>query len=137
MLGPVMTARLQGIAWTHQRPGKKPADLKNEQWWVRELADAGYNPANLSHRAGQPAVSVDDLAVQEVALRALDRSARRVRRRGRRTVQEHVTRLTTEAGVQATPAELREFITLATELAVSDCFSVLPLRAATWSTSHT
>src|SRR5690606_27634190 len=30
MLGPVMTARLQGIAWTHGRPGKKPADLKNE-----------------------------------------------------------------------------------------------------------
>ena len=24
-LGPVMTAKLQGIAWTHQRPGKKPA----------------------------------------------------------------------------------------------------------------
>ncbi|CEG97208.1 Conjugal transfer protein [Propionibacterium freudenreichii] len=131
VLGPVMTARLQGIAWTHQRPGKKPADLKNEQWWVRELADAGYNPANLSHRAVQPAVSVDDLAVQEVALRALDRSAASASAWTRHTVQEHVTRLTTEAGVQATPAELREFITLATELAVSDCFSVLPLRAAT------
>lgn len=34
-LGRVMTARLQGIAWTHQRPGKKPVDLKDEQWWVR------------------------------------------------------------------------------------------------------
>jgi hypothetical protein len=44
-------------------------------------------------------------------------------------VQEHVTRITTEKGVQAAPAELREFITLATGLAVGDCFSVLPLGA--------
>ena len=38
-----MSARLQGIAWAHQRPGKKPADLKNEQWWRQELTDAGYD----------------------------------------------------------------------------------------------
>lgn len=41
-------------------------------------------------------------------------------------MQEHVTRITTEYGVQATPAELREFIDLASGLAVGDCFSVLP-----------
>ncbi|GLJ63398.1 MULTISPECIES: MobF family relaxase [Microbacterium] len=131
VLGPVMTARLQGIAWTHQRPGKKPADLKDEQWWVQELRDAGYDPARLERRAVQSVLSVDDLAVQEVASRALDRSAASASAWTRHTVQEHVTRITTEAGVQATPDELREFIAVATGLAVSDCFSVLPPGAAT------
>ncbi len=131
VLGPVMTARLQRIAWTHQRPGKKPAYLKNEQWWVQELRDAGYNPALQQRRPAQRAVSVDDLAVQEVASRALDRSAADSSAWTRHTIQEHVTRITTEAGVQATSAELREFITLATELAVSDCLSVLPPGAPT------
>lgn len=130
-LGPVMTARLQGIAWTHRRPGKKPTDLKNEQWWVQELADAGYDPAISEHRAVQPAVSLDDLAVQEVASRALDRSAAGASAWTRHTIQEHVTRITTEHGVQAAAAELREFITLATELAAGDCFSILPPGAAT------
>ena len=130
-LGPVMTARLQGIAWTHQRPGKKPADLKNEQWWEQELRDAGYNPAAHQHGTAQRPVPIDDLALQEVASRALDRCAAASSAWTRHSVQEHVTRITTEHGVQATPAELREFITLATELAVSDCFSVLPPDAAT------
>ncbi|MFK5210461.1 MobF family relaxase [Propionibacterium freudenreichii] len=130
-LGPVMTARLQGIAWTHQRPGKKPTDLKNEQWWVQELTDAGYDPATSEHRAAHSPVSVDDLAVQEVASRALDRSAAGASAWTRHTIQEHVTRMTTEHGVQATPAELREFIALATELAISDCFSVLPPGSVT------
>ncbi|QQT71112.1 AAA family ATPase [Brevibacterium casei] len=131
VLGPVMTARLQGIAWTHQRPGKKPADLKNEQWWVQELADAGYDPAAPRPITVQHPVQVDDLAVQEVASRALDRCAAASSTWTTHTVQEHVTRITTEHGVQATPAELREFITMATELAVSDCFSILPPEAAT------
>ncbi len=130
-LGPVMTARLQGVAWTHQRPGKKPSDLKNEQWWVQELHDAGYNPAARPRSTVQLPVLLDDLAVQEVAARALDRCAAASSAWARHTVQEHVTRIATEHGVQATPAELREFITMATELAVSDCFSVLPLDAAT------
>lgn len=130
VLGPVMTARLQGIAWTHQRPGKKPADLKNEQWWRQELADAGYDPATLEHRAVRPVVSVDDLAVQEVASRALDRCAASSSAWTRHTIQEQVTRITTEAGVHATAAELREFIALATGLAVSDCFTILPPGSA-------
>ena len=131
VLGPVMTARLQGIAWTRQRPGKKPADLKNEEWWQQELTDAGYDPTQNRQRPVRPVVSVDDLAVQEVASRALDRSAAGASAWTRHTVQEHVTRITTEAGVQAAPAELREFIALATELAISDCFSVLPPGTAT------
>ncbi|UOR02461.1 AAA family ATPase [Leucobacter allii] len=130
-LGPVMTARLQGIAWTHQRPGKKPIGLKNEQWWVQELADSGYSPERLARRSGPRPALLDDLAVQEVASRALDRSAAASSAWTQHMVQEHVTRITTEHGVHATPAELREFITIATELAVSDCFSVLPPDAAT------
>lgn len=130
-LGPVMTARLQGIAWTHQRPGKKPADLKNEQWWVEELRDAGYDPAKLQQKTVQRPVRVDDLVVREVASRALDRCAAASSAWTRHTIQEHVTRITTEAGVQATPVKLREFVAIATELAVSDCLSVLPPAAAT------
>ena len=129
-LGPVMTARLQGIAWAHQRPGKKPADLKNEQWWRQELTDAGYDPEHLERRAVQPSASLDDLAVQEVASRALDRCAASASAWTRHTVQEHVTRITTEAGVQAAPAQLREFIAVATDLATDDCFSILPPGSA-------
>ena len=117
---------MQDAAWAFQRPGKKPSDLKDEQWWRQELAAAGYDPDKLHRRAVQPVVSVDDLAVQEVASRALDRCAATASTWTRHTVAEHVTRIITEAGVQATPAELREFIDLATGLAVSDCFSVLP-----------
>jgi conjugative relaxase-like TrwC/TraI family protein len=84
-LGPVMTARLQGIAWTHQRPGKKPADLKNEAWWVQELRDAGYESAASEHRAVQPAVAVDELSPCRRLHRARWIAARRVRRRGRGT----------------------------------------------------
>ena len=124
--GPVMTARLQGIAWAHQRPGRKPADLKNEQWWVQELRDAGYDPDTVQQRESVAPGSLDDLAVQEVAGRALDRCAAAASTWTSHTVQEHVTRIATEHGVQATPAGLREFIDLATRLATEDCFSVLP-----------
>ena len=129
-LGPVMTARLQGIAWARQRPGKKPADLKNEQWWVQELRDAGYDPAAPQRSTVRPPVQLDDLPVQEVASRALDRCAAASSAWTQHTVQEHVTRITTEHGVQATPVELRKFITVATDLAVSDFFYVLPPGAA-------
>ena len=130
-LGPIMTAKLQGIAWTHKRPGKKPTDLKNEQWWVQELRDAGYDPAAPRRSTVQRPVQLDELAVQEVASRALDRCAAASSSWTKHSMQEHVTRITTEHGVQATPAELREFIKIATDLAVSDCFSVLPPGAAT------
>ncbi|MGP5055236.1 MobF family relaxase [Brachybacterium paraconglomeratum] len=129
--GPVMTARLQGIAWAHQRPGKKPADLKDEQWWQQELTEAGYDAERLERRAVQPPVRLDDLAVHEVASRALDRCAAGASAWTPHTVQEHVTRITTEHGVQATSQELREFVNLATDLATGDCFSVLPPGAPT------
>ncbi|WP_259342681.1 MobF family relaxase [Corynebacterium falsenii] len=129
--GPVVSARMQGTAWAHQRPGKKPADLKNEQWWQQELADAGYDPENLGRRAVQAPVALDALPVQEVASRALDRCAAASSVWTPHTVTEQVTRIVTEAGVQAAPAELREFINTASEVAVSDCFSILPPGAAT------
>ena len=129
--GPALTARMQDAAWAFQRPEKKPTDLKDEQWWRQELSEAGYDPDKLNPRPAQPAVSVDDLAVQEVASRALDRSAAGSSAWTRHTIQEHVTRITTEHGVQATPAELREFTAIATALAVSDCFSILPPGAPT------
>ncbi|MFT4122763.1 MAG: MobF family relaxase [Microbacteriaceae bacterium] len=124
--GPVLTARMQDAAWAFQRPGKKPADLKDEQWWQQELTDAGYNPDQLQHRDTVAPASLDDLSVQQVASRALDRCAAAASTWTPHTVREHVTRITTEAGVQAAPAELREFIDLATGLAAGDCFSVLP-----------
>ena len=129
--GPVMTARMQGIAWAHQRPGKKPADLKNEQWWRQELCEAGYDLAVLERKPVQPPASLDDLAVQEVASRALDRCAAGASAWTPHTVAEHVTRITTEAGVRATPQELREFIAVATDLATGDCLSILPPGAPT------
>ena len=124
--GPALTARMQDAAWAFQRPGKKPADLKNEQWWQQELAEAGYHPDTLQHRGTVAPASLDDLSVQQVASRALDRCAAAASTWTPHTVAEHVTRITTEQGVRATPAELREFIDLATGLATEDCFSVLP-----------
>lgn len=125
-VGPALSARLQGIAWAHQRPGKKPADLKNEQWWAQELTDAGYTPATLRQQVRRASVALDKLSVQEVASRALDRCAASGSAWTLHTVTEQVTRITTEHGVQATPAELREFIGLASKLAIGDCFSILP-----------
>ena len=44
----------------------------------------------------------------------------------RHTVQEHVTRIITEAGVRAEPAALRDLIAITTRQAAEDCLSVLP-----------
>ena len=129
-IGPVLSARLQGFAWAHQRPGKKPSDLKNEQWWQQELTEAGYEPTSLTPQTVQPPMELDELSVQEIASRALDRCAAGYSAWTPHQVQEQVTRITTETGVQAAPAELREFIAVATELATGDCFSILPPGAA-------
>ncbi|WP_448390592.1 MobF family relaxase [Microbacterium aurum] len=125
-IGPVIASRLRAEAWAYERPAKKPTTLREEAAWVTELREAGYDPDHLERKSVQPTVSLDDLAVQEVASQALDRCAASASAWTPHTVQEHVTRITTEAGVQATPQELREFITAATDLAVSDCFSILP-----------
>ncbi|PMC01859.1 TrwC relaxase [Microbacterium sp. UMB0228] len=123
--GPVVRARLKAKAWEHERPGKKPTVLGSEAGWRAELEDAGYSPD--APRAHRPApVALDELRIEEVASRALDRAAAGASAWTAHTLREHVTRITTEHGVQATPEELREFVQLATQLAASDGLSILP-----------
>ncbi|WP_436327146.1 MobF family relaxase [Brevibacterium sp. FAM 27836] len=130
-IGPVIASRLRARAWAYERPAKMPTTPAEEAAWVTELREAGYDPERSERKTAQPPASLDDLSVQQVASRALDRCAAGASAWTRHTVQEHVTRITTEAGVQAAPAQLREFIDLATVLATEDCFSVLPPGSAT------
>jgi thymidine kinase len=123
--GPVMRGRLRAKAWDHQRPNKKPTALGSEERWRRELEDAGYTPGAARVRRSVP-VALDELQIQEVASRALDRCASGASAWTVHTLQEQVTRITTEHGVHAAPDELREFVQLATLLAAEECFSVLP-----------
>jgi hypothetical protein len=124
--GPVVRSRMIMASWAYERPIKNPGRFPDEAGWQQELADAGYDPATLNHRPTATPASLDDLRVQEVANRALDRCAAGASTWTRHTIQEHVTRIANEAGVRATPGELREFITMTTGLAADDCFSVLP-----------
>ena len=123
--GPVVTSRLTAMAWDHERPAKKPTSLKDEASWRAELDTLGYTPGLPRVRRPAP-VSLDDLSLQEVAGRALDRCAAGASTWTRHTVQEHVTRIITEAGVRAEPSALRDLIAITTRLAVEDCLSVLP-----------
>ncbi len=128
-MGPVVSARLAAKAWAHERPAKKPTTLREEQAWVTELREAGYDPDTLRRPVRRAPASLDDLAVQTVANRALDRCAAGGSAWTQHTVQEHATRIMTEYGVQAAPAEIREFVNIATSLAMEDCFSILPPSA--------
>jgi hypothetical protein len=124
--GPVVRSRLEAMAWDHERPAKKPSRLGSEAGWRRELEAAGYTP-NPKRVAARVPMALDDLSVQQVALRALDRCAAAASTWTVHTVQEHVTRIITEAGVCATPEALRDMVAMTTRLAVEDCLSVLPL----------
>ncbi|WP_285120125.1 MobF family relaxase [Propionibacterium freudenreichii] len=128
--GPVVRARLHAKAWDHERPNKKPSQLGSEAGWRRELQDAGYTP-DLPRATVQPARTLDELAVQQIASRALDRAAAAASAWTVHDVQEQVTRIVTEAGVRATPDELREFIGITTRLATGDCLLILPPGAPT------
>lgn len=123
--GPVVRARLQAKAWDHQRPNKKPRTLGSEEGWRRELDEAGYTLHAPRVRRHAP-VALDGLRVQQVASRALDRCAAESSTWTVHTITEHVTRILTEHGVQAAPAELRKLISTTTRLAIDGCFSVLP-----------
>lgn len=123
--GPVVRSSLLAKAWDHERPSKKPLQLGSEAGWLRELQDAGYTP-DLPRTAVRPARTLDELAVQQVASRALDRCAATASAWTVHDVQEQVARIVTEAGVRAAPDELREFITITTRLAADDCLSILP-----------
>jgi len=75
-------------------------------------------------------VALDELHVQQVASRALDRCAARTSTWTVHDIQEHVTRIITETGVRAERDELRSLIAMTTRLAAEDCLSVLPPGAA-------
>ncbi|MBW1639024.1 AAA family ATPase [Microbacterium resistens] len=124
--GPAVRARLLHKAWAHERPSKKPSVLATEAGWRAELEDAGYTPDTLTKTPQRRTVGLDDLSIQDVASRALDRCAAGASAWTPHTIREHVTRITTEHGITASPAEVREFVYLATDLARSDCFSILP-----------
>ena len=128
--GPVLRARLKAKAWEHERPSKKPAVLGNEVGWQAELEDAGYTQ-NLPRARRAAPVALGELHIEEIASHALGRCAAGASAWTMHTVREHVTRITTEHGVQAEPTDLREFVQLATQLAAEDCFSVLPPGAPT------
>ncbi|WP_233613171.1 MobF family relaxase [Leucobacter edaphi] len=130
-MGRVVSSRLTAQAWAYERPAKKPTTLREEEAWLTELREAGYEPKHLTRRPARAPVSTDGLSVQRIASRALDRCAAAESAWTRHTVQEHATRIITEAGVRATPGELRELIAVATALALEDCFSILPPDAAT------
>ena len=130
-MGPVVSSRLVAQAWAHERPAKKPTTLREEEAWLTELREAGYGPNRLMCKLATLPVASDELSVQRIASRALDRCAAAESAWTRHTVQEHATRIITEAGVRATPDELRELIKVATTLALEDCFSILPPDGAT------
>ena len=125
-IGPVVASRLRAEAWAYERPAKKPTTLGDEAAWVTELREAGYAPDTWQRPEPIASVSLDDLSVQEVASRTLDRCAAAESAWSAHTVTEHATRIMTEHGVQATPAEIRDFITAASRLALEDCFTILP-----------
>jgi hypothetical protein len=123
--GPGVSGRLQAKGWDHERPNKKPSILGSEVGWLRELTEAGYTPQP-ARATVQRAHTLDDLSVQQVASRALDRCAAGASTWTVHDIQEHVTRILTEAGVRATPEALRDLVAVTTRLAVEDCLSVLP-----------
>lgn len=126
--GPVVHARMIAKAWAKERPQKRPTTLAHEAGWRQDLTDAGYDPNRFLQRRlpAHAPVGVDDVAIQTIASRALDRCAAAASTWTRHTVQENVTRIVTEYGVRAGPVELWQLVELATDLAVGDCLSVLP-----------
>ena len=123
--GPAVTARLTAMAWDHERPQKKPSNLHDEAGWREELDAIGYTQKLPRVPSRQP-LSLDELRVQRVASRALDRCAAAASTWTRHSVQEQVTRIITEAGVRAQPVALRDLVAITTDLAMEDCLSVLP-----------
>jgi len=128
--GPVARARWHAKAWDHQRPNKKPTALGSEDGWRRELSDACYTPDPPRSPRRNP-VKLDELRVQHLAARTLDRCAAGASAWTTHTITEHVTRIITEHGVQAEPEELRDLIAITTRLVVEDCLSILPPGAPT------
>ncbi|MBS0476109.1 MAG: AAA family ATPase [Proteobacteria bacterium] len=128
-MGPVVSSRLTAKAWAFERPAKKPTTTREEAEWLTELREAGYDPETLTRKLISAPAQSDELSVQEIASRALDRCAAGSSAWTHHDVQEHASRIITEHGVRATPEELRELVVLSTALALEDCFSILPTGA--------
>ena len=128
-MGPVVSSRLTAKAWAFERSAKKPTTMREKAAWLTELREAGYDPETLTRKLASAPAQSDELSVQEIASRALDRCAAASSAWTPHDVQEHATRIITEHGVHATPEELRELIGLSTALALEDCFSILPTGA--------
>lgn len=128
-MGPVVSSRLTARAWAFKRPAKKPTTVREEAEWLTELREAGYDPETLTRKPVSAPTHSDELSVQEIASRALDRCAAGSSAWTRHDVQEHATRIITEHGVRATREELRDLIAISTALALEDCFSILPTGA--------
>ncbi len=101
--GPAATSRLIAMAWDHERPHKRPTALGSEAAWRAELEEAGYRPG-LERAPAHPSAPLDDMSVQDVASRALDRCAAAASTWTVHDIQEQVTRIITEAGVRADPS---------------------------------
>lgn len=123
--GPAATSRLIAMSWDHERPHKKPTRLGSEHAWRRELEASGYR-SGLERVPTHRCVALDELSVQDVARRALDRCGAAASTWTVHDIQEHVSHLVTEAGVRAEPLPLREFVTIARRFAEENCLSVLP-----------
>ncbi|MDR1187550.1 MAG: relaxase domain-containing protein, partial [Bifidobacteriaceae bacterium] len=123
------SGRLQASAWAQDRPSKKPTTLAGEAAWIAELRDGGYDESAPLRAAPVRVVSLDALDARTVASRALDRCAAGASAWTPHTIREQVAALVTEAGVRATPEQLRQFTDRAAGLAREDCLSVLPLGA--------
>jgi len=139
--GPLARARMLAQAWDHERPNKRPTaeGLGCEEGWRRELDAAGYRPLSpprslravtQARAAAAAGPSADDLSVDQLASRALDRCAAASSTWTIHDIQMHVTHLITENGITATGSEMRDLIALATRLAATDCLSVLPPTVA-------
>ena len=128
-MGPVLSSRLTAKAWAFERPAKKPTTTREEAEWLTALREAGYDPETLTRKPVSAPAQSDELSVQKIASRALDRCAAASSTWTRHDVQEHATLIITEHGVRATREELRELVALSTALALEDCFSILPTGA--------
>ncbi|WP_254359294.1 AAA family ATPase [Microbacterium hominis] len=124
-------ARLQARAWDHQRPHKRPSVLSTDAAWRAEMRVAGCPTQPPRARNIAPTVALDDLSVEVVASRALDRCAATSSAWSVHDVREQVARIVTSLGCRTDPAALRAFIELAAGLALQDCLSVLPVDAPT------
>lgn len=108
------------------------SDSTGVQYTVLDATgEAGYDRERLQRQPANTPVAADEVSVQRIASHALDRCAAAESAWTRHTVQEHATRIIIEAGVRATSQELRELVTVATTLALEDCFSILPPDTAT------